>query len=59
MGGVIATYIAAKYKEVTRLVLASPAFHYLDIKDKLIWNDEYIKFVIKLGISITYISICF
>ncbi len=36
MGGVIATYIASKYKEVKKLVLAAPAFHYLDvIKDDL------------------------
>lgn len=31
MGGVIATHIAAKYKEVKKLVLAAPAFHYLSI----------------------------
>lgn len=36
MGGVIATYLASKYKEVKRLVLAAPAFHYLNvIKDEL------------------------
>jgi len=29
MGGVIASYLASKYKEVTKLVLAAPAFHYL------------------------------
>lgn len=29
MGGVIAAYLASKYKEVTKLVLAAPAFHYL------------------------------
>jgi len=31
MGGVIATYIASKYKEVKKLVLAAPAFHYLSV----------------------------
>ena len=34
MGGVIATYLASKYKEIKKLVLAAPAFHYLDVKDK-------------------------
>jgi carboxylesterase len=29
MGGVIAAHLASKYKEVTKLVLAAPAFHYL------------------------------
>lgn len=31
MGGVIATYIATKYKEVKKLVLAAPAFQYLNV----------------------------
>ena len=36
MGGVIATYIASKYKEVKKLVLAAPAFQYLSVvNDKL------------------------
>lgn len=36
MGGVIATYLASKYKEVRKLVLAAPAFQYLKvIKDDL------------------------
>lgn len=36
MGGVIATYLASKYKEVKKLVLAAPAFQYLNvIKDDL------------------------
>lgn len=30
LGGVIATYLATKYKEVKKLVLAAPAFQYLD-----------------------------
>ena len=34
MGGVIATYLASKYKEVKKLVLLAPAFHYLEVKDK-------------------------
>ena len=29
MGGVIASHLASKYKEVKKLVLAAPAFHYL------------------------------
>lgn len=31
MGGVIATYLASKYREVKKLVLAAPAFHYLNV----------------------------
>ena len=31
MGGVIATYLASKYEEVRKLVLAAPAFHYLNV----------------------------
>ena len=34
MGGVIATYLASKYKQVKKLVLAAPAFHYLSVKNK-------------------------
>lgn len=32
MGGIIATHIAGKYKEVKKLVLAAPAFHFLSFK---------------------------
>ncbi len=32
MGGVIATYLASKYKEVKKLVLLAPSFEYLNIK---------------------------
>lgn len=36
MGGVIATYLSTKYKEVKKLVLAAPAFQYLSVvKEKL------------------------
>mgnify|MGYP003550938652 CR=1 FL=1 len=36
MGGVIASYLASKYKEVKKLVLAAPAFRYFSFKnDKL------------------------
>lgn len=31
MGGVIATYLAAKYSEVKKIVLAAPAFQYLSV----------------------------
>lgn len=31
MGGVIATYLTTKYKEIKKLVLAAPAFHYLNV----------------------------
>lgn len=33
MGGIIATHIASKYKEVKKLVLASPAFKYFTFKN--------------------------
>ena len=33
MGGVIATHLAAKYKQVKKLVLAAPAFRYFFFKD--------------------------
>lgn len=32
MGGVIATHLASKYKEIKKLVLAAPAFHYLSVE---------------------------
>lgn len=39
MGGILATHVAIKYKEVKKLVLAAPAFQYLDedseLKDKV------------------------
>lgn len=35
MGGVIATYLATKYRQVKKIVLAAPAFHYLNVV-----NDE-------------------
>lgn len=31
MGGVIATYLATKYKRIKKIVLAAPAFHYLNV----------------------------
>ncbi len=33
MGGVIASYLASKYKEITKVVLLSPAFKYMVFKD--------------------------
>ncbi len=35
MGGVLASYVASKYKEVKKLVLLAPAFHYLNFNGKL------------------------
>ena len=43
MGGVIATYLATKYKQIKKLVLAAPAFHYLDFKNENINIKESIK----------------
>lgn len=33
MGGVMSTYIASKYKEIKKLVLAAPAFQYLNVEN--------------------------
>lgn len=33
MGGVISAYVASKYKEIKKLVLAAPAFHYLKVEN--------------------------
>lgn len=48
MGGVLATYLGARYKQIKKIVLLSPAFNYLsfnqykqDIKDFSIIKDEY------------------
>ncbi len=36
MGGVIATYLASKYKEIKKLVLVAPAFHFISYEgDKI------------------------
>ena len=68
MGGVIASYLATKYKEVKKLVLAAPAFQYLNvIKDDLniskslkvapkiikeYGSDEVIARMLKLNVSV-------
>ncbi len=46
MGGVIATYLATKYKQVKKLVLAAPAFNYITMD-----NDSRLD-SIKKGISV-------
>lgn len=48
MGGVIASYLASKYKEVKKLVLAAPAFQYFSFKDDKLDILESIKLVPKL-----------
>lgn len=45
MGGVIASYLASKYKEVKKLVLAAPAFQYFKFKNDKIDILESIKVV--------------
>ena len=45
MGGVIAAYLASKYKEVKKLVLAAPAFQYFKFEDNKINILESIKVV--------------
>ena len=67
MGGVIASHLATKYKKIKKLVLAAPAFHYLNvIKDNLnikeslkvapkvieyYGKDEVVARILKLDIS--------
>lgn len=48
MGGVIATYLASKYDEVKKLVLAAPAFHYLDVQNKNLNISESLKSIPKV-----------
>ena len=43
MGGVIATYLATKYDEIKKLVLAAPAFQYLDMEEGQINIKKTIK----------------
>lgn len=43
MGGVIASYLASNHKEVKKLVLAAPAFHYLAFKNDKVDVIESIK----------------
>ncbi len=49
MGGVLATYAASKYKEVKKIVLAAPAFQYLDENSEL---KDKVDAVLKHGASI-------
>lgn len=48
MGGVIATYLASKYKEVKKLVLGAPAFHYLNVNNNDVNITESIKSIPKV-----------
>lgn len=48
MGGVIASHLASKYKEVKKLVLASPAFEYFTFKEDKLDIIESIKKVPKI-----------
>ena len=43
MGGVIATYLAGKYKEVKKMVLAAPAFQYLQVENEKLNVKDSIK----------------
>lgn len=68
MGGVIATYLASKYKKVKKLVLCAPSFHYLNvvndnlnIKESLLvtpkivetyGGDEIVARFLKLNVSV-------
>lgn len=48
MGGVVATYIASKYPQVKKLVLAAPAFKYFSFKNDKLDIIESIKIFPKL-----------
>lgn len=48
MGGVIATYLATKYKQVKKIVLAAPAFHYLNVINEDLNIKESLKLVPKI-----------
>ncbi len=48
MGGVIASYLASKYKNIKKLVLAAPAFEYLAFKDDKLDVIESLKVIPKL-----------
>lgn len=45
MGGVIATYLGSKYKEVKKLVLAAPAFEFCNFKNNKISFIDSIKLI--------------
>lgn len=48
MGGVIATYLSSKYKQVKKLVLLAPAFHYLSVTNSEINIKENLKVASKV-----------
>ena len=48
MGGVIATHLATKYRQVKKLVLAAPAFHYLNVINDEINIKESLKKIPKI-----------
>lgn len=48
MGGVIATYLAGKYPQVKKLVLAAPAFHFLEVKGDEVSVADSIKLAPKI-----------
>lgn len=45
MGGVIATYLGSKYKEVKKLVLAAPAFEFCNFKNNKINFIDSVKLI--------------
>jgi len=49
MGGILATHVAIKYKEVKKLVLAAPAFQYLDEDSEL---KDKVDAIVKNGMNI-------
>lgn len=49
MGGVLSCFIASKYREIKKLVLISPAFHYLGVKDDKISFLDSFKSVIDIS----------
>ena len=48
MGGVIATYLSTKYRQVKKLVLIAPAFHYLNVTNGELSIKENLKVAPKI-----------
>lgn len=48
MGGIIATYLSCKYKQIKKIVLAAPAFHYLNVENNDLNLGESVKVAPKI-----------
>lgn len=54
MGGIIATYLAGKYPQIKKLILAAPAFKYLVFKDDKLQIAESLKVTNKIFKDYSY-----